>query len=381
MVSLHHAGQESKSSEEESPLLTELWVDRTHYRHTKVQQGDIPAPGDGEILIAIDKFAMTANNVTYAASGDLFGYWQFFPTGEDPWGKVTVWGIGEVIESRSDAIGVGERLYGFFPMSSHVMMKPGDVSPRGFTDISAHRQTLPALYNHYARTEAEPAELRALEDQRCIFFPLFMTGYVIADLLSDNDWFGAAQVVVGSASSKTGFSSAAFARAAGFTGAVIGLTGASNVAFCETLGCYDKVLAYDKVETLTNAATAYIDIAGDVTVRSRLHHHLRDNARCTLLVGATHWDQFKTSVDGGALPGSAPAVFFAPAQIEKRDSEWGRGVMMGQAYAASIELVQRLSPSLAMESHRGTEACNGIWQALLANEISGRQGVMMSLGV
>ena len=361
-------------------MLTELWVDRTHYRHTKVQQGDAPAPRDGEILIAIDKFAMTANNVTYAASGDLFGYWQFFPTGEDPWGKVTVWGIGEVIESCSDAIGVGERLYGFFPMSSHVVMTPGDVSPRGFTDVSAHRQALPALYNHYARTEAEPAELRALEDQRCIFFPLFMTGYVIADLLSDNDWFGAEQLLVGSASSKTGFSSAAFARAAGFTDAVIGLTGASNVAFCETLGCYDKVLSYAEVETLPDAPTAYIDIAGDVTVRSRLHHHLRDNARCTLLVGATHWDQFKNSVDSGALPGSAPAVFFAPAQIEKRDSEWGRGVMMGQAYAASIELVQRLAPSLAMESHRGTEACNAIWQALLANEISGRQSVMMSLG-
>jgi hypothetical protein len=47
--------------------------------------------------------------------------------------------------------------------------------------------------------EAEPAELRTLEDQRCIFFPLFMTGYVIADLLSDNDWFGAVQLVVGSA--------------------------------------------------------------------------------------------------------------------------------------------------------------------------------------
>ena len=362
-------------------MLTELWVDRTHYRHTKVQQGDIPAPGDGEILIAIDKFAMTANNVTYAASGDLFGYWQFFPTAEDPWRKVTVWGLGAGIESRSDAIGIGERLYGFFPMSSHVVMTPGDVSSRGFTDVSAHRQALPALYNHYARTEAEPAELRALEDQRCIFFPLFMTGYVIADLLSDNDWFGAVQLVVGSASSKTGFSSAAFARAAGFTGVIVGLTGATNVTFCETLGCYDKVLAYDKVETLTNAATGYIDIAGDVTVRSRLHHHLRDNARCTLRAGATHWDQFKNSVDSGALPGSAPAVFFAPAQIEKRDSEWGRGGMVGKAYAASIELVQRLAPSLAMESHRGTEACNGIWQALLANEISGRQGVMMSLGV
>ena len=162
-------------------MLTEMWVDRTDYRHTRVVRGDLPTPGEGEILVAIDKFAMTANNVTYAASGDLFGYWQFYPTGEDPWGKVTVWGIGEVIASHVEGIAVGERLYGFFPMASHVVMKPGELSERGFTDAMPHRSELPGLYNYYARTQSEPAQLQALEDQRCIFFPLFMTGYVIGD--------------------------------------------------------------------------------------------------------------------------------------------------------------------------------------------------------
>ena len=360
-------------------MLTELWVDRTDYRHTQVERGDIPQPEEGEILVAIDKFAITANNVTYAASGDLFGYWQFYPTGEDPWGKVTVWGIGEVIASQVDAIEVGERLYGFFPMSSHVVMTPGDVTPRGFTDAVAHRQALPGLYNHYARTAAEPAELQELEDERCIFFPLFMTGYVIADLLLDNDWYGVEQVVIGSASSKTGFSTAAFVRAAGFGGAIVGLTGEQNVPFAEALDCYDNVVPYGDLETLDNAPAAYIDIAGDVGVRSRLHQHLKDAAVSTLLVGATHWDQFAKSVDGGSLPGNEPEVFFAPAQIEKRDAEWGRGVMMGKAYTASINLVQKLAPTLMMESHAGAEACNRIWQALLDNEISGQRGVMLSL--
>jgi hypothetical protein len=205
-------------------MLTEMWVDRTDYRHTRVVQGDLPTPSEGEMLVAIDKFAMTANNVTYAASGDLFGYWQFYPTAEEPWGKVTVWGIGEVIASHVEGIAVGERLYGFFPMASHVLMKPGEPSERGFTDAMPHRSELPGLYNYYARTQSEPAQLQALEDQRCIFFPLFMTGYVIADLLLDNDWFGVQQVVIGSASSKTGFSTAAFIRAAGFEGDIIGLT-------------------------------------------------------------------------------------------------------------------------------------------------------------
>ena len=360
-------------------MLTEFWVDRSDYHHTKVVRDAIPKPCDGEILVAIDKFAMTANNVTYAASGDLFGYWQFYPTGEDPWGKVTVWGIAEVLESCAEGIAVGERLYGFFPMASHVVMLPGELSERGFTDAMPHRGELPGLYNHYARTQSEPSELQQLEDQRCIFFPLFMTGYVIADLLADNGWFGVQQVVIGSASSKTGFSTAAFVRAAGFQGAIVGLTSDQNVLFSGALGCYDSIVPYSEVESVVNLRSAYIDIAGDVGVRSRLHHSLQDNAAQTLLVGATHWDQFGQSVGGGPLPGSEPEVFFAPAQIEKRDSEWGRGVVVGKAYAASIELVTRLAPTLVMESHRGTEACDAIWQALLDNQISGQRGVMVSL--
>jgi len=186
-------------------------------------------------------------------------------------------------------------------------------------------------------------------------------------------------VVIGSASSKTGFSTAAFVRAAGFDGAIMGLTAEQNVPFAEALGCYDSVVPYGELETLEHAPTAYIDIAGDVNVRSRLHSHLIDRAVLTLLVGATHWDQFGQSLGGDPLPGSEPEVFFAPAQIEKRDAEWGGGVMMGKAYAASISLVQRLSPTLAMESHAGTEACNTIWQALLENQVSGQRGVMLTL--
>ncbi len=95
--------------------------------------------------------------------------------------------------------------------------------------------------------------------------------------------------------------------------------------------------------------------------------------------GATHWDQFGQSVGGGPLPGNEPQVFFAPAQIQKRDGEWGRGAMLGNAHAASIELVTQLAPTLLMESHSGVEVCDAIWQALLRNEVSVQRGVMMSL--
>ena len=46
--------------------MTELWVDRGDYRQTQQVSGECPKPAEGEILLAIDKFAMTANNVSYA---------------------------------------------------------------------------------------------------------------------------------------------------------------------------------------------------------------------------------------------------------------------------------------------------------------------------
>ena len=63
----------------------------------------------------------------------------------------------------------------------------------------------PALYNNFRRTAAEPAFLQAMESQRSLLFPLFSTAYVLFDFLEDNAWFGATQIVIGSASSKTAY--------------------------------------------------------------------------------------------------------------------------------------------------------------------------------
>ncbi len=36
----------------------------------------------GEVLLRIDRFSLTTNNITYAAFGDaMMKYWSFFPTG------------------------------------------------------------------------------------------------------------------------------------------------------------------------------------------------------------------------------------------------------------------------------------------------------------
>ena len=58
---------------------TELWVDRGDLRSTRTVVDEVGELAPGEVLVAIDKFGLTANNVSYAVSGDFIGYWQYYP--------------------------------------------------------------------------------------------------------------------------------------------------------------------------------------------------------------------------------------------------------------------------------------------------------------
>ena len=87
--------------------MAEFQVLRNHFsKHrliTSPATEDMPSPGEGEIVVRIERFSFTANNITYAAAGDQLGYWQFFPPSEDPddeWGIIPVWGFAEVVASN-----------------------------------------------------------------------------------------------------------------------------------------------------------------------------------------------------------------------------------------------------------------------------------------
>jgi len=78
-----------------------------------VPDPDAPAQrplAEGQARLRIDRFALTANNITYAAFGEAMKYWQFFPSGDPAWGCIPVWGFAEVLESRAEGVAPGERL-------------------------------------------------------------------------------------------------------------------------------------------------------------------------------------------------------------------------------------------------------------------------------
>lgn len=339
---------------------------------TAVFPTDLPP---NQLLIAIDAFAFTANNITYAALGDALAYWQFFPA-PDGWGCIPVWGFGDVVASTHPDVAVGERFYGYYPMASHVVVQPGKVGRGGFTDVTPHRVHLPVVYNQYSRTSSDPAYRADQESLQMLLRPLFMTSFLIDDFLADNALFGAEQVVLTSASSKTALGTA-FLLAQRDNLAVIGLTSPANVAFVQSLGCYDVVLPYAQLATLDNTRpTVTVDFAGNGRLLHQLHHHFSDQLRYSSLVGVAHWDQ---RGGGRDLLGPAPVVFFAPAQVQKRSQEWGPAELQTRFATVWQPFTTAMSNWLTITHGRGSEAVATVYVGVLNGRSSPDQGHILSL--
>ena len=255
-------------------MTRDLLVGRQALAETTIVETATPDLADGEARLRVDAFSLTANNVTYGVFGDMMQYWNFFPA-PDGFGRVPVWGFATVAESRHPEIAVGEKVYGYLPMSDSFVVAP---TPRrgGFNDAAPHRQALAPVYNSYAFTRTDPLYSAGTEALQMLFRPLFMTSFLIDDHLADNDFHGARQVIFSSASAKTAYATAQLLKARRSV-AVVGLTSARNVAFVQDLGCYDTVVAYDDVAALdASVPSLFVDIAGDAAVRSAVHRHFRD---------------------------------------------------------------------------------------------------------
>ena len=358
-------------------MISEIQVERANLAHIRALTRPEPDLDDGEVLARIDAFGLTANNVTYGVAGDMIGYWRFFPA-EGDWGIIPVWGFATVVRSRCAEVPVGERVYGFLPMASHVVLRPGSVTRGGFTDAAAHRQALPGLYNRYQRVPGEPAALAALEAERCTLFPLFTTAYVITDLLADNDWFGARQVLVLSASSKTGLGlTNLLARVEGRPVRVVGATSPANTAFVRELGGCDEIVAYDDIGGLDPAVpTIVVDMAGSAKLLKAVHTHFAGALVYSCSVGITHWSE---GGPAGDMPGAKPAFFFAPGQIEKRDADWGQGEIQRRAQVEGARIAGEIAGAVTVERIAGADAAAAVLGDLVAGRVSPRRLLMLSL--
>ncbi|NIB40856.1 DUF2855 family protein [Pseudomaricurvus alkylphenolicus] len=357
-------------------------VHRKDFSQTKYQTTDaLPEPGPGQILMKVERFSYTANNISYAATGDVLRYWEFFPA-EEGFGITPVWGFAEVTASQCEGVEVGERFYGYYPMGSHLLAEPGNIKPTGFIDQAAHRQPLSVIYNQYVNCSKDPLYQADTEEMQMLLRPLFTTSFLLDDFFDDNQFFGASNLILTSASSKT---------AAGMAYAlhrnrskrdhdykIIGLTSASNKVFVEKLGCYDEVITYDQIEQLdATQPSAIVDFAGNGDVLKRLHAQLAPQLQYSCLVGASHWDQRgKTKKD---LDGPHPIMFFAPTQAEKRLNEWGGSVFQQRLADLWLAFTAFAQGWIEVENISDPKAVANIYQTVLAGDQSPSAGYILSL--
>ncbi|HTU59665.1 MAG TPA: DUF2855 family protein [Polyangiales bacterium] len=331
-----------------------------------------PALASGEALLRVDRYALTSNNITYALLGELARYWDFFPT-EAGWGRIPVWGLADVVASRTPELPTGERIFGYLPMSSFLKVQPARVTADTFNDASEHRRALPAIYQMYRRSVRgqDPQH----EDTQSLRQPLAGTGFLIDHWLSENQLFGARQVVIGSASSKTALSTAfMLGRRAGRDFQIIGLTSARHRPFCERVGYYDRVVEYDAIDSLAgDIPSVFVDMSGAPRVRRAVHEHFRDALRFSSLVGLTHGDVSPSA----ALPGPQPQMFMAPTIIEQLRAARG-AALLDVLNEANTTFFRSAKSWLEIQRLTGPTAVEAAYQRVRTGQVEPQHGVILS---
>ena len=336
-------------------------------------------PGDGQVVLRVDRVGMTANNVTYAVFGDAMQYWDFFPA--EPrdgvsYGRVPLWGFADGRgERRARGVAEGTRLFGYLPTSSHLVVEPAGSTPRASATRAPHRQHLPTPYNGLTTTTADPAYDADQEDLQVLYRPLFMTSFVLADFIEDNGCFGADTVVISSASSKTSYGTAFLLDGVHR----IGLTSARQPGVHrEPRAATTRCVTYDEIADLPPS---------NGRVRRRGRRRRRSAGRCT-----SGWRRStrrssaprtttprRTSAAKATCPGATPTFFFAPDQMRKRYADWGPDGVEERHAEAWARFAPVVAGWVDVVVGEGPEALRADWLETLAGDTPPRTGHVIQL--
>ncbi|MEM7135677.1 MAG: DUF2855 family protein [Myxococcota bacterium] len=72
------------------------------------------------MVFRVDRYALTANNISYATAGDMIGYWRFFPA-EEGWGRLPCF-ARDALDRAQRFAGAGPRPVSLAEPLRHVRM-------------------------------------------------------------------------------------------------------------------------------------------------------------------------------------------------------------------------------------------------------------------
>lgn len=356
--------------------VTEVWINKADISQTKVKKLrlDCAELSVQQVILQIDSFGFSANNITYALLGDKMAYWGFFAADEG-WGKVPVWGFATVVASKHPDVLVGEKVFGYLPMASHLLITAGKTKATNFFDVDPKRKSISPVYDNYVRCASDPGYQKDREAWQLNYRPLFMTSFVLDDYVGDN--FASEvnspvkNVLLSSASSKTAYGAAHLLmkhkaeRGANYN--VIGLTSSGNKAFTESLGCYDLVLTYQESDAIPQDGLSWLlDFAGNKSFILELQKQLGAQLSKMIFIGAT---DVKAQDDkpSGHLDGE---LFFAPSQVKKRTGEWGQAGFAQKYAQAWQSFSAQIADKVSVANYAGVDEIQRVYKVGLEGKLN-----------
>ncbi len=338
-------------------------VDRRDLRVTRVAQTGVGPPRDGEVLFEVERFGLSANNVTYAVLGDTLRYWDLFPA-EAGWGRIPAWGYLRVRSSRVPGIEAGRRAFGLCPMATEVVLRPERAGRATFTEGSAHRSALADAYHVYAWADAVTP---GTDDALVVLRPVFWLSFTLDDHLSRAGHADRTAIVT-SASSKAAIGLAHLLARRGVT--VIGLTSAPHLPFVDGLSLYHRVLPYERAECLPAAGAVLVDIAGNAALRERIDTDPAGGLAEIVVAGLSQPAADGVDAGGLAAAGQPGVMFFVPDLIRALAQEWGWPVLEQRFQAALGSFAGFAASWLTVIRHPGLGAVDDVYQSMLSNAVS-----------
>jgi hypothetical protein len=348
------------------------------FRRDNLAAAEIRAPVlsdllPGEVRLAVEKFGVTSNNVSYARFGDgeHVPFWNAFP-GPQGLGRVPLWSFVRVTESRNADIPAGSRYFGYVPMASHHTVA-AEATPRGFLDTSPQRAFLHPWYLTFQRV-GEPDNL---DDFRALMRPIFPASFNLASLVERQAAHGVKSLIITSASCKTaiGMTDELLERRAGV--ATVGITSAANRAFVESLGIYDQVATYDAIKSATVTSPAgFIDFTGAGHWQEAVYQCFASSLSYGVLIGFTHPGADDTAPPG--LPAPQPEPFFTPVVEDQAIAEEGADRYYCRYHESETRFLERMASWLAIRPGQGPAELVDAFRCLVAGDQAPGEGRVLT---
>ncbi|GLB42293.1 putative protein of unknown function (DUF2855) [Lyophyllum shimeji] len=366
------------------------------------------------VLIKVERFGFSANNVTYQALGEHthFRYFDFNaapeagPVSPRTHALFPVWGFGTVVKSTHPKIKEGERVYGYFAPTRYLLLpvSPADINKHAFYVPRPHLPPDRRPYNQILRCAADPqySPDPVFKDLTMLYRPLFWTSFWCEDwLFSSNYRNGASTILISSASSKTAFCLAYLIKKRIACGdlsqdtCIVGLTSKGNVEFTKGLGHYDEVLEYGSFTSGrafqggAEERSIYVDVASNDALNQRVLAHFASPytaslAACVTLgltnlspassfgAGTIGWstNTFETSSWAAPISQFWPKFenFFMPEWLDVRKHQLSINEIFARQNEAWQELMRDCVGWVKMERVYGGQAVKRAYE-----EVRGRE--------